>query len=222
MKHLRIIGMVALAALALMALAGTASASADVLCKGTPNKAGECRTEFGDYASGATFTFESEAPKLTVVNSIAVSYLTCASSTIVVKSTSTGGNVKGEAISGEVADMTFSGCKTDTGTACVIGTPRGYTGVLTAGDNQGDGKLESTSSITTEVLCGSVFECRYKVEPHEFSLNFIGGNPAAVTAVEQHIPLEEGGFGCGSEAKLDATFRGEGENTPLYIATRME
>jgi hypothetical protein len=220
LKYLKILGLAAIAAMALMAFAGTASA--DVLCKAAPNAAGECPTASGDYASGTVFTSESTNAKLTVTGGI-VSSVTCGKSNVSLKNTSTGSNTPGTAVNGEVTQVSWANCVASNGSSCTVSESKGYTGTVKATNDEGEGTVVVNGSATTTVDCTSFglnFKCTYKPTAAGLDLKLVGANPATITATEQPLTLEAGGFGCGSAGKWDATYKLTGTNTALWVATK--
>ena len=219
MKHLKILGLAAIAAMAFMAFAG--SASADVLCKAAPNKAGECPTASGDYAANTKFTATSSNPKLTVVGGV-TAFVTCKESSVTLENTGTGSNTSGVAIPGKITDLTFTNdCTTAGGISCTFSTTTGYTGSVKATNNSGGGALTATgSTIRTKVVCGVIFSCEYSPKAEGLTVDITGGNPATVKASEE--PLDQiSGIGCGSEAKWDADYTLTSP-TALWVATKMD
>ena len=218
MKYLKILGLAAIAALAIAAFAG-ATASAAVLCKTAPNKSGVC--EGGKYAKETSFHgVSSTKPVLTVVGSGVVSTVTCESSTVALENTAESGS---PGVPGKVTDVTFSGCVTNGGTACTVSTTSGYTGELVPTNHSGSGTLTvkgSGASTETEVVCGGFFKCKYAPKSTGLSLGFTGGNPAKVVASGAELQLVAGfGFGCGSGANWDASYTLSGANSAAWVAT---
>ena len=217
MKHLKILALAAVAAMALMAFASTASA--DVLCKAAPNKAGECPTTTGDYAANTSFTAKSTNPKLTVVGGV-TAFVTCKESAVALTNTSTGSNTPGSTVSGEITDLTFTNdCTTAGGVSCTVSTTKGYTGTVSAINNSGTGELTAFgNTIRTKVVCGVIFSCEYSPKTAGLTVHINGGNPATVNASEE--PLDQvSGIGCGSEAKWDADYTLTSP-TALWVATK--
>jgi hypothetical protein len=219
MKHLKILGLAAIAAMAFMAFAS--SASADVLCKAAPNKEGKCPTASGDYTTNQVFKASASDPVLTAT-AFGVSGVTCETGATEVKQTGTGG-AKGTAVPGEVADLTFSNCKT-TGfivTACTVGTSKGYVGSITATNDVGGGVLSTSSAVTTNVSCPGVgMNCNYSPKAGTpVTLDITGGNPAKFVASEE--TLTSTGSGCPETAKWDATYTLTSP-TALWVATEMD
>jgi hypothetical protein len=213
MKHLKMIGLAAVLAMALAAVAAS-SASAAVLCKAAPNKSGVC--EGGKYASGTHFTATSEHAVLTVTGSFLANTVTCTHSVVALKNTAESGS---PGVPGEVTDVEFSGCSLNGGaTTCTVTTTSGYTGSLTPSDDKGNGNLHMTGTAETTVKCGE-FHCKYTVPSSGMSLNFTGGDPFVVHASEEQLTIESFGFGCGTGAKWDAKYTGVGTNKAVWVAT---
>jgi hypothetical protein len=221
MKHLKILGLAAVAAMALMAFIGVGSASADVLCQTAPNKAGECATSPGDYIAKTVFTAEATNPTLTVTGGF-VSSVTCEKSNVTLENTSTGSNTPGTAVGGKITDLTFTGnCQTNSGSKCTVSTGSGYTGSIVATGNKGSGTFTVNSATSTSVTCLGFLECTYTTAANGLVLGYTGGNPAAVVANNETLAHEPGGFGCGSEAHWTATYNATGANSAVWVATKM-
>jgi hypothetical protein len=226
MKYLKMLGLAAVAALALAAVVGASTASAAVMCKAAPNKSGVC--EGGKYPSGTEYHSTSTNAVLTVNGSGVVSTVSCSHSTVILKQTAESGATS---LPGEVTDVTFTECKTNGGTACTVSTTSGYTGGLTPTTDTGNGTLNvkgnGTASTDTTVTCGGFFQCKYRPTSSGLSLSFTGGNPATVTASGAALELVSGfGFGCGTGANWDATYtlkstvlNGKTTPTAAWIAT---
>lgn len=215
MKYLKMLGLAAIAAMAMAAIVGASTASAAVLCKTAPNKSGVC--EGGKYASGTTFEATSSNPVLTVVGSAFVSTVTCKHSVVKLKNTAESGS---PGVPGEVTDVTFTNdCTTNGGASCTVSTTSGYSGTLTPTNDQGSGTLHVTGAAETEVVCLGFLECKYKLTSSGASLSFTGGNPGTVQASEVPLTISEARFGCGTGAKWDAHYKLVGTNTALWVAT---
>jgi hypothetical protein len=208
MKHLKILGLAAVAALAVMALVGASSASANVLCKN--NTSTPCSS---DYVAGETITGNSTNPTLTAEPEII-----CATSQVVTKITKTGGS--GINATGEVTALTFKECKVNSGifkgTACEVTSIRTpYHAEVTSGTAPNgtlDVKSGGTGNPGAKVVCGGFLSCTFSNTL--FSLPITGGNPATVTASKVNLTIESGGFGCPSTAAWDATYE---STTPVFV-----
>ncbi len=216
MKYLKMLGLAAVAALALAAVVGASTASAAALCKTAPSKSGVC--EGGKYASGTKFNATSEKAEL-VVTGGAVSGVTCTHSAVALKNTAETGAT---GVPGEITDVTFSSCKvTGSETTCTATTTSGYTGTLTPTTDTGNGTLNVKGAAVTTVTCGGIFRCEYKAPEAGLNLALTGGNPAQVTATSVTL-TNVGGFGCGTAAHWSATYTlkaVEGSPTALWVST---
>jgi hypothetical protein len=222
MKYLKLLGLAAIAATALMAFSA-GSASADVLCKVAVNAAGECPTT-NDYAANTVFNATSTNAKLTVTGSpIGVTSLSCTHSTATIETTSTGSNTPGVGVTGDVTDLIFGGtCTTNNGFTCTVSTTKGYTGTVKAINNSGTGEITVTGvGIKTLVNCASgFFKCEYEPTAAGVKLHIDPSATATITATEQALTLV-GGSGCGTGAKWDATYHLVGPGpTALWVATK--
>jgi hypothetical protein len=205
MKYLKIIGLAAVAAMALMAFAG--SASADVVCKEKPNAAGECSTKAGSWGSGTTIASEASDPTLTVTgSSVGITSVTCTSSNVTLKTTSAGSQTPGVGVNGEVTSVKWNTCKTNEGLGCTVGESSGYTGALTATNDEGTGTLHVTGAKRTKVTCGFIFVCEYEPTSSGIDMHFTGGTTAKVSVTNAPLTLVSGGSGCGTEGKWDAAY----------------
>ena len=216
MRYLKFIGL--LVAVSLISQAG--SASADVLCKAAPNKAGECSTVSGDYASGSVFTAESASPKLTIDGG-STAYVTCETSKLIFKNTSTGSNTSGVAVSIEVTNLVFTGdCTTAGGTACDVSEPKGYVGSIKATNDIGGGTLTFNGASSLHIKCGVFLDCTYEPTAAGLDLSFTGGNPASLVASGQSFILGSPGVGCGTAATWDGSYVLAGTNKAVWVATK--
>ena len=121
MKHLKILGLAAVAAAALMAFAGAGTASADELCTEAANAENMCPA--GKQITTVTYSEVGTTRLKLTGGSTAAS---CTGGSIDV--TTTGGNGTGSAaITGTVNNMEFSGCSTTVDTVAG-GTLKGEAG----------------------------------------------------------------------------------------------
>lgn len=224
MKYLKMLGLAAIAATALMAFVGPSTASAYTLCELGVNREGKCVTgpngESRHYASGTKFTADSTNSKLTVFGEgAATEYITCSTSKVALESTSTGDDLDG-AVTGKITSVEWEGCAVKGGfPSCTVSKSSGYTGSVT-GTSGGNGSVNvKGTGIRTKVVCGLIFSCEYEPTASGISLSLTGGNPAVMTASEQPLTLVAGGFGCGTEAKWDSTYNLEGANSALWVGT---
>jgi hypothetical protein len=215
MRYLKMVGLAGLAAAALLAAFGSASAPADVLCKEAPNAAGECKTPgeggLGSYASGSVF----EGTAKTVTFATTPENIVC-ESTMNVKTTSAGG-AKGTAVTSSLAGLTFKACHTEPNNkSCTVELERQWGGFdWIATDNKGHGFLIATESGAIQVTCPSL-KCVFRAEP---SLSVTGGNPATVSAIEVGLGIEEreGFLECPKEASWSGSYT---IKSPLWPVTK--
>lgn len=198
MKYLKMLGLTAVAAMALLALVGATSASATVLCKATPSAKGVCPA--GEkYAANTTISATSGTATLETNTE----NVTCTSSSTAVKNTAE----SGVPLPGEVTSLSFSGCKSSGGAGCSVesvGAPWSGNVAWTSG---GNGTL-TVNNGGARVSCGFGFlQCRFSAST--LSLGITGGNPAVVTASKAPLSItaEEGFLKCPTEAKWSATYQ---------------
>lgn len=197
MKYLKMLGLAAVAAMALMAF-GAGSASATELC--STNTSPCTGTKYG---SGTVIKANLKSGTIAnLTNSLG--NVTCTTSTVEGKTSSAGGGT-GVAVKGSITSLKFSNCTQDVfgSPSCTVtatGIPAAVQGVATGG---GNGKM-TTGTAGAEVVCLGFIECSFSAPGIE--LTTTGGNPAHVTASNEVLKIEEGGFLCPSEAKWDATY----------------
>lgn len=205
MKYVKMLGLAAVAAMALMAFLGASSASANVLCteNATPCP-GNHPTE-KKYIVGDVVTATAVSPILTGSPEV-----TCDHSEVAIKITNAGG--KNVNVTGEVTKLTFTGnCVAHTAfgdVGCTISAQglnyhaevlgSGASASITVREGPGKGKPRAN------VLCGGFINCT--LGKTDFNLSITSGNPATVNAEEEPLELEAGGFGCPSEARWDADY----------------
>lgn len=210
MKHLKILGLAVVAAMALAAFAGASTASATELC--STNTSPCTGTKYG---SGTTVhTVLKSSTVATLTNPI--TNVTCTESTTHGTTTNAGG--KGVAVTGKITTFTFGGCKTSGGTPCTVTSVNVGTGynASIAATGGGNGTLTVTSSNVgnpgAKVECGILINCTFTTA--SAALGVTGGNPAIAKA--NAIPLLRAGGFCPSEAKWDAEYEVL-QPKPLFI-----
>lgn len=194
MKYVKILGLAAVAALAVMAFVGAGTASATTLCKtgGSP--------EAGCGAGKGEINAETDNIVGTSTNAILTSSLTnvtCEHSETEINPESS----TGTPIIGSVEKLTFTGnCKTSSGTACtvqVLNLPYG-------GSLEGD-TLTVTDPIGAgaKVVCGFLINCTFTTK--QASLTVENGSPTV--AVAAGVKLERAGGFCPETAEWHATYK---------------
>jgi hypothetical protein len=213
MKYLKLMGLAAIATLALTAF-GAGSASAAVLCKVAPNASNECLPSTNIYPTGTKLTGTLKTGTLaTLTNSLG--------NVICKKSSLSGELTNGSTATGVITGFSFSECERE-GKPCTVTT------TLEAGKNHhaqatattaGNGTLAVTKGTNGQnpgafVECGSFIKCTFTTE--KATLTVTGGAPA--TAIANKISLLRSGGLCPAEANWDAEYTLS--PSPLYIAAK--
>jgi len=205
MKHLKTLGLAAVAAAALMAFIGASSASATVLCQTTPNAEGKCPT--GWAYTGELHAITTEKPKLTTT----FKTVECDESTVMGFPEGEGGASSSLRI--PLSALTFTGhCN-----CTVIPTTAGNLEINVNGDS-GNGTLASNNATVT-VSCSTIFgtvHCDYVTNEHD--LGTLVGGVSATISITVKIEEENTSALCDSEATWHANYR---FTTPsgLWVAT---
>lgn len=209
MKHLKMLGVAAVAAMGLMAFIGAGTASATELCSTNTSPCTGTK-----YLSGTSVSAQLKSGTSAVLTS-SITTVTCKKSTVTGKTTSSGG--KGVAVSGEITGLTFTECTTTNGTACTVNSVnKNYSASIVA-TGGGNGTLTvkkgtGAGNPGASVQCGFLINCTFTAA--EPALSVTGGNPAIAKA--NAIPLERSGGICPSEAKWDAEYEVTAPK-PLFI-----
>lgn len=205
MKYVKMLGLAAVAAMALMAFIGASSASATVLCK---TAASPC-PEGWDYSSGITLSLSiEEGTSTTLRNTSGVIENTCTSSTL--KGTTSNTGSPSETVKGTVtaANLTYSGCSTTTD-------------VLEGGELEVH-RLEGTSNGTvtargvkvTTNLAG--VSCTYGFGAGT-DLGTLTGGTMATLDVHAIVNKQAGSFLCPGDVVWDMSYTVT-EPEPLYVS----
>lgn len=213
MKYMKILGLAAMAAMAITALIGAGTASANVLC--TENKTpcpGSHPTE-KKYIAGDVLSATAENATLTAEPEVQ-----CQHSATSVKVTNPGNATTN--VTGTVESLSFTNCTTFGGfigcTVTVENIPYhaeitgvGATASLTV-------KTDGGGEPSARVSCAGIINCTFGSPT--FHLGITGGNPATVFANEEELTISEaGGFGCPEEAFWDADYKATGTNTAAWV-----
>ena len=208
MKHLKILGLAAVVALALMAAIGAASASANAVICATPVDGGaidnaNCTTPGSKQLPNGFFLDLSLKTGTVAELTSTFDNVKCTESTI--KGTADGGTG-----TGSVESMTFSSCTDSFGGTCTADTSASAANkwpatatTTTAGVHNGNGILH-VSNITGKFSC-PIGTCRYTAStatPH-----VTGGETPVVTATKIPLNREEvSSFGCSATATWSGTY----------------
>jgi hypothetical protein len=207
MKYVKMLGLAAVAATALMAFAGAGTASASVLCKTAPNAKGNCPVGWG--YEGEIHMVSTEKPVITG-EPISIS---CNESTIKAQ-LSEGTKVATETPNGPIGVFTLTGeCN------CEFVVVKAGTLEIHAIGNTGNGTLTSNGTTVTE-SCNTIFgkvHCAYVTNNRDLGELKGGTTPSIAITIE--VEREETSSLCGKTTWHSAY---KITNTPLWVATATE
>jgi hypothetical protein len=187
MKHIKMLGLAALAAFALTAVAGAGTASAGAIVCG--NSSNPCTNILGKGTKIA-----SQLKTGTVATLTSSTEVTC-------KKSSVGGVLTNGEGHGEITTFTFGECHTTSGDKCTVTAVNlPYTATATTGALDVTGKSGNPGAT---VDCGSFINCTFTVS--SITLGVTNGEPAYISANKE--PLNGSGFFCPSSAAWDATYQ---------------
>ncbi len=199
MKFMKVLGLAAIAAAALMAFVGAGTASA------APNDTVLCKTTTlpctGHYPVGTTIHAELATGTATLKAGFAT--ITCKKSTVQGKTATT------TTPEGNIEVLTFTEC----GEAKVVVLKKGKLQIHHTGGHVGN---LTVSGVEVTVEVGGV-SCTYG-GTISTGLTVTGGAPASMVANEASIPKVAGGFLCANPSKWTAHYKVTTPN-PLYIST---
>jgi len=205
MKYVKMLGLAAVAAAALMAFVGASSASASVLCKTAPNAEGKCAAGWG--FSGEIHATTTEKPKLTST----FKTVECDESTV--KGNATEGTGSPTETPNGAATLSFTGhCN------CTVVVASGGTLEIHAIGDTGNGTVTSNGATVT-IQCSTIFgavHCNYVTNNKDIG-TLVGGTPATMNIT---IKIEE--EATSSLCDAEATWHGNySVTTPtgLWVAT---
>jgi hypothetical protein len=193
MKHLKMLGLAVMAAAALMALIGAASASATVICKNNLNTE-KCSEPYPVGTKG-TASLQGSAVMETLGGETLV---TCTGSTV--SSTLENAGSATTTVKSSLSSISFTGCST---TVSVISPGSAELHHIPGTDN---GTLTTQNTKVTTLIFG--VSCTYGTGASRDVGTTVGGNPGSMT-LNTTFPKVEGGFVCPSEVRF----------TGKYVAT---
>lgn len=196
MKYVKMLGLLAIAAAALMAFAGTASATT------LTNGSGVF------YPKGTVIHAEAEG---TVTLHPPIGDITCTSSTVQGEVEKPGGAAESETVSGPIGTLTFGGCNAAV-TVLKPGTLEIHT--KEKGVNNGNGTLTSNGAEVTVVAFG--IHCVFTTSNTDIGTVTGSKTKDATLDIEATIPRTGGSFLCGSTAQWTGSYTVD-KPTPLYI-----
>lgn len=194
MKYIKMLGLAAVAAMALMAIVGAGSASATVLCKNSA-----CTETYG---AGTEVKATSSHTQLTAP----FGTVTCTTNEVAGKTENAGSAT--ETVKGPVTSLVFSSCN-------------GVVKVLANGTlevhktTSGNGTLTSSGAKVTTELFG--VHCVWGTAAAGTNLGTVTGGSPATVDVKATVNLVEGSsFFCGSTAVWEGTYTVNSPN-PLFV-----
>jgi hypothetical protein len=205
MKYLKILGLVAIAAVPLNALLGTGTAFAG---------SDTCTALTSPCPSGNEYTGSVNSTLKTGTSAVitnSVDTITCTSSSINGENT-VATNASGNS-TGKITSVTFSGCtdqnkETCTATAEHVPWHAELVATETAGKVNGNGVLTVSNGGTggpqAKVVCGSFLSCTFGVESTD--VDFIGSSTSPTIKTTGLALTRISGFLCPSTANWDAEY----------------
>jgi hypothetical protein len=198
MKQLKMLGVAAVAALALMAVIGSATASAKV-CS-TAGTGTACGASDGNEYTGA---FSATATNATLTSGFVTVSCTDSVATGDITNSATG--------AGTITGLTFSGCTHNLGSGgCTASTTASTTApwAATVTHTTGTNGTLAVKTVTGEFTCtilGSAVKCIYKAG--EATAVVTGAEPAVVKATSVALEKEAGSNGlCSNEGTWSGTY----------------
>jgi hypothetical protein len=192
MKYLKMLGLAAVAAMALTAFLGASSASATVLCKTATNPCGSAWLKTGSL-EGSLTTGSTSVLKSTGENPLVED--TCTASTVGGEIASQGSGVN---VVGEISSLTFTSCSNPTSVLSQAGTL----------------ELNGTNVIGKgfEVTVNAGVSCVYSAGTGTPLGTFTGGNPAIIH-INAVVSKKSGSFLCPSDSVWEGTYTITGAGT---------
>jgi hypothetical protein len=202
MKHAKMLGLAAVAALALMALVGAGTASATIVCSASGTGTA-CAGSHGNQYTGPISAELTTGKSAQLVSGFIT--VTCTESTA-------GGSVTGSTGAGSLTSLTFNSCTSGLGacTAKSTGTP--WAAQATTGTAP-NGTMK-VNNVAGEFTCAGE-TCKYSAASATTEVK--GGAPAEIVATK--VPLSKAA-GSGPFCSSTATWSGEYKitsPTSLYL-----
>jgi hypothetical protein len=214
MKYVKMLGLAAVAAAALMAFVGASTASATVLCKtagGTTCPANQA------YPAGTEIHGVNEG-NLVLTTGSEFTEITCKTGTV--KGTTENEGSATETVKGDSAspsDISWGECSTPNG-KCTVTTVNAGTLEVHWIEGGNNGTVTGNGTVVTS-NCSSIFgtiHCIYEAQ-NEHLGTLTGGAPATADFESTPINIVSTSGLCPPEAKWDAKYNITSPN-PLYVA----
>jgi hypothetical protein len=185
MKHLKMLGLAAIAAQGLMAFVGAGTASATTLFTSS--------NLTGAYASGTEVHSSLSSKSAILTDGSGNPLVNCTGSTVAGKTT----NTTGTTVTGNISSLTFTGCDT---TVDVLAN--GSLAIEKTGNNEG--KVTGSGSQVTVTIFG--VSCTYGTGTGTTLGTITGGASPSLNIAAVGLVKVAGGFLCPSNAGWDATY----------------
>jgi len=214
MRYVKMLGLAAIAAAALMAFVGASTASATVLCKtpGTGETTGTTCAPGWAYEAGQTFHAVFEPTEAVPKAKLTTSFknIECSKSTVHGHLENEGSAT--ETVKVEITTLTFEECNCEVkvvhpGTLTIHWIPDTHNGTVTVD--------EAEVTATCSTIFGNV-HCIYNTGAGISIGDLTGGNPATMDIEENNIPRLTTNSLCAEKAKWDAHYEVT-EPKPLYV-----
>ena len=194
MKHLKLLGLAAVTAVALMAVAGSGSASATVLCKTTPTN-NDCPKAW-DYEKGTQIYASAKAGSSILIEETGgTGVTTCSAGSIKGRTTNTGD--ANETVDGANEELVWNNCKSAVVTkelgSFEIHAQENHSGVVT-------GKLNEITVVTVLSL-----SCVYGTGSGA-TLGTIESGESATFNINAVLSLVSGGIACPPTVRWTSTY----------------
>lgn len=190
MKYVKMLGLAAVAAMALMAFVGAGSASADELCKNATKKEVACEQV-------NALTSESEG----------ITKLTTTFKTVECKKSAVSGSVSsqgaGKAISGSITTLDFTECNCE-----VVVLKNGTLSATNIAETDNGTVTSNGAEVTVfceKTILGNI-HCIYSTSNTHLGV-LTGGSTAILHAEEAEIPKLTTSAACAEKSKWDATYK---------------
>lgn len=209
MKYMKMLGLAAIAAAALMAFVGASSASATVLCKVTPEGANATCPSTQDYPAGTKIESTLEAGTTAILESGSTVLDTCTASTVAGETKTTGSAT--ETVKGPITTLSWG----TAATPCSKTTDTISKGELEIHWIKGthNGTLVGKGS---EVTINTIFgTCVYGSSTGITFGTVESGSPAKI-AINAVVPKISGNFACPETSRWTANYTVTSP-TPLYV-----
>jgi hypothetical protein len=188
MKYLKMLGLAAIAAMGLMVFLGASSASATVLCTTTDTPA--CLMPYGQLT-----VIDASLSGSAILESGSTTLDTCTGGTVKGKINNAGG--ASETVSGNIEELTWTGCTNTTDTTALGSLEIHYI------ENTHNGTVTGKASKVTVNTLGVT--CTYGTGTGTH-LGTLTGGEAPVLNISTTVPKIEGSFICPSSASWTASY----------------